>query len=92
MKEEDLIEEAKKAKSVDELILDAERDGIELTKDDAEKVFEELHKTGELSDDEIENVAGGGGCISHLPIFRHIFTIGSSAFKTLKEKESEKKS
>lgn len=91
MTEEDLIEEAKKAKSVDELILDAERDGIELTKDDAEKVFEELHKTGELSDDEIENVTAGG-CLSHLAVFKQVFTIGSNAFKTIKEKESEKKS
>ncbi len=92
MKEKDLIEEARKAKSVDELILDAGRDGIELSKDDAQKVFEELHKTCELSDDEIEDVAGGGGCVSHFSIFRRIFTIGSNAVKTIKERESEKKS
>ena len=34
---------------------------IELTEEQAAKAFAELHKTGELSDEELDNVAGGCG-------------------------------
>lgn len=53
------IEKAKTAKSAEELLAMAKAENIEMTAEDAAKVFAELHKTGELSDDELDNVAGG---------------------------------
>lgn len=54
-----LIEKAKTAKSVEELLDLAKAENIELTEEEAAKAFEELNKTGELSDDELDNVSGG---------------------------------
>ena len=34
---------------------------IELTEEQAAKAFAELHKTGEIADEELDNVAGGCG-------------------------------
>lgn len=90
MNEEDLIEEAKNAHSVEELIKEAGEEGIELSRGEAETAFEELHKRGELSDDEVEDVTGGG-CSSHLATLKRIFNIGSNAIQTIKDRESEKK-
>lgn len=39
----------------------AAAEGIELTAEEAEKYFEFLNSEGVLSDDELENVAGGKG-------------------------------
>lgn len=57
----ELIEKAKQAKTVDELQEFAKAENIELSAEEAIKAFAELHKTGELSDDELGNVAGGCG-------------------------------
>ena len=57
----ELIEKAKQAKRVEELQELAKAENIELSAEEAIKAFAELHKTGELSDDEIGNVAGGSG-------------------------------
>lgn len=54
-----LIEKAKTAKSAEELLAMAKTENIELSADDAAKAFAELHKTGKLSDEELDNVAGG---------------------------------
>ena len=56
----EMIEKAKAAKSVEELAEIAKAEGIELTAEEAKMHFDELHKTGELSDEELDNVAGGG--------------------------------
>lgn len=57
----DLIAKAKAAKTVGELMALAKENGTELTEESAKAYFEQLHpKTGELSDDELDNVAGGG--------------------------------
>ena len=56
-----LIEKAKTAKSAEELLAMAKAESVELTEEQAEKAFAELHKTGELSDEELDNVAGGCG-------------------------------
>ena len=57
----ELIEKAKEAKNPDELMSLAKENGIELTGEDANTYFEQLNpKTGELSDDELDNVSGGG--------------------------------
>ena len=56
----ELLEKAKQAKSAEELIALAKENGAELTEESAKAYFDQLHKTGELSDDELDNVAGGG--------------------------------
>ena len=57
----ELIEKAKTAKTAEELLAMAKAEHIELTEEQAAKAFEELNKIGELSDEELDNVAGGGG-------------------------------
>lgn len=57
----ELIEKAKQAKTVEELQEFAKAENIELSAEEAIKAFAEFHKTGELSDDELGNVAGGCG-------------------------------
>ena len=55
----ELLEKAKTAKSAEELLAMAKAENIELSAEEAEKAFAELNKTGELSDEELNNVAGG---------------------------------
>ena len=57
---EELITKAKEMKSTDELIAFAKENGKEITKEQAEKIYEQLHQNGEIADDELDNVAGGG--------------------------------
>ena len=57
----ELIEKAKTAKSAEELLAMAKAENINFTAEEAAKAFAELNKTGELSDDELDNVAGGCG-------------------------------
>ena len=52
---------AKAAESAEELLALAKEAGIEMTAEEAAKNFAELHKEGELSDVELDNVAGGCG-------------------------------
>ena len=64
-----LLAKAKEAKTSEELIALAKENGAELTAESAKTYFDLLHpKTGELSDDELDNVSGGGcyaenGCL-----------------------------
>ena len=55
----ELIAKAKKAKSAEELLALAKENGIDLTEDEARTYFEQLNTKGELSDDELDMVAGG---------------------------------
>ena len=55
----ELLKKAKTAKTAEELLAMAKAEHIELTEEQAAKAFEELNKTGELSDEELDNVAGG---------------------------------
>ena len=58
---QELVNKARKAKSVEELLALAKKNGIELTDEQAKEYFAQLNPTkGELSDDELEDVAGGG--------------------------------
>ena len=57
----ELIEKAKTAKTAEELLAMAKAENIELTEEQAAKAFAELNKSGELSDEELDNVAGGCG-------------------------------
>ena len=56
---DEMLEKAKTAKSAEELLAMAKAENIELSAEEAEKAFAELNKTGELSDEELNNVAGG---------------------------------
>lgn len=57
----EIIAKAKETNSVGELMDLAKENGTELTEKEAKNYFDQLHpKTGELSDDELDNVAGGG--------------------------------
>ena len=61
MMNEEMIAKAKEAKSVEELMALAKENGIELNEEDAKMYFEQLNaKKGELPDDELDCVAGGG--------------------------------
>ena len=58
----ELLAKAKEAKNPDELMSLAKENGVELTEESAAAYFEQLNpKTGEVSDDELNNVAGGCG-------------------------------
>ncbi len=57
---ETMIEKAKEAKSAQELIALAKENGTELSAEEADVYFAQLHKTGELEDDELDSVSGGG--------------------------------
>ena len=56
----ELLTKAKAAPSGEALFALARENGIPMTQEEADAYFTELHKTGELSDDELENVTGGG--------------------------------
>ena len=59
----ELLEKARMAKSADEIAAIAREQGIDMSADDAETTYAMLHEAeGEISDDELDNVAGGGGC------------------------------
>ena len=58
---EELIEKAKQAKSVEELLALAKENGMEMTEEQATAYYAQLSpKSGELSDEELDNVSGGG--------------------------------
>ena len=56
----EMIEKAKAAKSAEELLELAKANGVEMTADEAATYFAQLNPTsGELSDDDLDAVAGG---------------------------------
>ncbi len=58
--DKNLILKAKQAKSPEELIALAKENGVEMTEESAKAYFDQLHKTGEVAEDELGNVSGGG--------------------------------
>ena len=61
MFDSNLLEKAKEANSADELVALANENGVVLTANEAEAYYAQLHPvSGELSDDELDNVSGGG--------------------------------
>ena len=60
MENRELLEKAKAAKSAEELRAIAKENEVDLTEEDAAAYFSQLHKSGELSDEELDAVAGGG--------------------------------
>lgn len=57
---EELILKAKAVQNSEELLALAKENGVELTEESAAAYFEQLNKKGELTDDELGNVSGGG--------------------------------
>ena len=72
MKMDEVLEKGKAAKNPEELKAMAANEGWQMTDEEAASYFEELKeltgekKTGELSDDELDNVSGGG-CLRDVP-------------------------
>ena len=60
----EMIEKAKAAKNAEELLALAKENGVEMTADEAKTYFVQMGpKSGELDDDDLDNVAGGAsGC------------------------------
>ena len=56
---QELIEKAKTAKTAEELLAMAKAENIALTEEQAAKAFAELKRSGEIADEELDNVAGG---------------------------------
>lgn len=59
----ELIQKAKEAKSAEELMELAKENGREFTLEQAQEYYDRLHSDGELADDELDNVSGGGECL-----------------------------
>lgn len=57
--EEMIAKKIQEAGSPEEIIAIAKENGGELSAEEAQSVFDRLHGTGELSDDQLEHVAGG---------------------------------
>lgn len=66
----EMIEKAKAAKTAEELMALAKENEIEMTEDEAKAYVAQLNPvSGELADDELDNVAGGcGGSDSSTPV------------------------
>lgn len=75
MENKELLEKARQANSPEELLALAKENDMELTEESAKAYFEQLHKTSELSDEELDNVSGGG---CHSGDGRLIVTLGNS--------------
>ena len=56
---QEMLEKLKAAKSVEELVEIAKANGVEIAPDKAEELFAKLNADGEISDDDVENIAGG---------------------------------
>ena len=75
----EMIEKAKAAKSAEELLALAKENGVEMTADEAATYFAQLNpKSGELSDDDLDSVAGGA-CASN-STGRTVVTSGCQCF------------
>ena len=57
----EIVEKAKTAASVDELLAIAKENDVELTEDEAKIYFAQLNANGAVADEELDLVAGGCG-------------------------------
>ena len=59
----EMIDKAKTVKSAEELLELAKANGVEMTANEAATYFAQINpKSGELNDDDLDSVAGAGGC------------------------------
>ena len=73
MSKEELIAKLKEAKSADEILVLAKENGVELSEEKAKELFAELNASGELSDDDLDKVAGGNIFDKFLEFFGGFF-------------------
>ncbi len=78
MENRELLEKAKQANSPEELLALAKENDYPLDEESAKAYFEKIHKSGELSDDELGSVAGGG---CHTNDGRLVVTRGYGCFE-----------
>ncbi len=57
--DQDILNEIKKARSKEEIMALLKEKGVEIGEKDAARYFKALNKTGEIDDDELDNVSGG---------------------------------
>ena len=55
----EILEKLKAAKSAEELARIAKANGAEIPADKAEELFAKLNAEGEISDEDVDNIAGG---------------------------------
>ncbi len=55
----ELLVKAKECKTVEELITLAKENNVALTEEEAKEYYDRFNTSGELTDDELDNVAGG---------------------------------
>ena len=60
MNKEEFLAKLKELSSADDILALAKENGIEMTPEKAKELFEQL-SGGELTDEQLENVAGGKG-------------------------------
>ena len=65
-KVKELLEKLQTAKSVEELVEMAKANGTEIAPDKAEELFAKLNAQGELSDEDLEKIAGGLYLYDHI--------------------------
>lgn len=58
-KEEMVAKQIQEAKSADEIVAIARENGGDMAMEEAQSVYDRLHHTGALSDEQLEKVAGG---------------------------------
>ncbi len=89
--DEKMLEKAKNAKSVEELLSLAKENGIELTVEEAKTYFAKLNaKSGELADDELDDVSGGEKCGTIYSEGRPLVTVGNSCEHYINENTQRK--
>lgn len=72
----ELIEKARNAKTAEELLALAKENEVEMTEESAAAYFAQIHSaSGELSEDELDDVAGGG-CYNNGEL---VVTVGTQA-------------
>ena len=99
----EIIEKAKAARSAEELLALAKENNVEMTEDEAKTYFVQLNpKSGELDDDDLDNVAGGAcqsnssgrtvvssGCACFNGQFEHVCQNPSAGDYTLRRTDHE---
>ncbi len=66
MQKEEFIAKLKEAKSAEDVLALAKESGIELDEEKAKELFSQLNASGEMSDEDLDKVAGGSGFMDML--------------------------
>lgn len=78
--DDEMIQKARNAKSAEELLAFANDDNYKMTAEEANIYYAQLNpKGGELSDNELDNVSGGG-CSTSITVFYDDGMIGKRAY------------